>query len=113
VHALSTWADEQEFEAADPRRRTSAEVDFGATWRWAESNDAWRLAWIRDTGELYLCRADGYDGSCTDVSVLAVVHRETDVDALLEGWRDRRVDPDGLAWLAERVSRSAAALVAA
>jgi hypothetical protein len=104
VHALSTWADEHAFATADPRRRTSSEVDFGATWRVAGSNDAWRLAWLRDTGELYLCRADGYDGSCTDVSVLAVLAREADVDALLDGWRDERFDPDGLSWLDARVS---------
>jgi hypothetical protein len=104
VRALSTWNDEQAFHAADPRRRTSSEVDFGATWREAGSNDAWRLAWVRDTGELYLCRADGYDGSCTDVSVLAVLADERDVDDLLDGWRDARFDPDGLHWLTARVS---------
>lgn len=109
MHALSTWADEDEFCAADPRRRTSSEVDFGATWREAGSNDAWRLSWLRDTGELYLCRADGYDGSCTDVRVLAVLEREPDVDAMLEGWRDLRFDPDGLTWLGQRVSPLVAA----
>jgi len=109
VHALSTWYDEQAFHAADARRRTSSEVDFGATWREAGSNDAWRLAWVRDTGELYLCRADGYDGSCTDVSVLAVLADERDVDALLDGWRDARFDPDGLRWLTRRVSPLVAA----
>jgi hypothetical protein len=103
VHALSTWVDEHEFCAADARRRTSSEVDFGATWRETGSNDAWRLSWLRDTGELYLCRADGYDGSCTDVHVLAVLVREADVDSLLDGWRDARFDPDGLSWLAGRL----------
>ncbi len=29
-------------------------------------------------GELYLCRADGYDGTCTDVSVLAILPHERD-----------------------------------
>lgn len=109
MHALSTWVDELAFCVADPRRGTSAEVDFGATWRAADSNDAWRLSWIRDTGELYVCRADGYDGSCTDVSVLAVLQQEADVDALLEGWRDLRTDPDGLSWLAGRLNVVAAA----
>ena len=108
MHALAHWDDEPAFHAADPRRATSAEVDFGATWRWADANDAWRLSWIRDTGELYLCRADGHDGSCTDVSLIAVVAREADVDALLEGWRDYRTDPDGLSWLADRVRPLAA-----
>ena len=103
MHIVSTWVDELAFHDADRRRRTSAEVDFGATWREAGSNDAWRLSWIRDTGELYLCRADGYDGSCTDVQVLAVLPTDAAVDALLEGWRDVRDDPDGLGWLRSRV----------
>jgi hypothetical protein len=109
VRALQTWPDEQAFHADDHQRRLSAEVDFGATWRDATSNDAFRLAWIRDTGELYLCRADGYDGSCTDVSVLAVLRDEQAVDALLEGWRVARTDPDGLSWLFGRLELLTAA----
>lgn len=109
MRALSTWADEAAFQAADPRRRVSGELDLGATWRRAGSNDAWRLGWVRDTGELYVCRADGYDGSCSDVVVLAVVPDEHDVDAMVEGWRERRTDPDGLGWLAGRVAPLSAA----
>jgi hypothetical protein len=104
-----TWPDEHAFHTADPRRRLSPDVDFGATWRYEASNDAYRLAWLRDTGELYTCRADGYDGSCTDVTVLAVVASEDELDALLEGWRDARTAPDGLEWLAGRVSLLSAA----
>lgn len=107
--ALSHWDDEIAFHAADPRRRTSPEVDLGATWRSDGSNDAWRVSWIRDTGELYVCRVDGYDGECTDVSVLAVLAREADVDALLEGWRESRTDPNGLAWLTGRLQAVVAA----
>ncbi len=109
MHALSRWPDEYAFHAADARRRVSAEVDLGATWRAEGSNDAWRLSWIRDTGELYLCRADGHDGSCTDVSVLAVIERESDLDAMLEGWQEHRTSPDGLAWVFGRVRPLAAA----
>ena len=103
MHALSRWADEYAFHAADARRRVSAEVDLGATWRTEGSNDAWRLSWIRDTGELYVCRADGHDGSCTDVSVLAVVDRERDLDAMLDGWQEQRTSPDGLSWVLSEV----------
>jgi hypothetical protein len=104
-----TWADEVEFVAADPRRGRSDQLDFGATWRWAGSNDAWRLAWVRDTGELYLCRADGHDGSCTEVCLLAVLPQESQVDALLEGWREHRTDPDGLSWVLRRTAPLAVA----
>lgn len=100
--ALRTWPDETAFVADDPRRGRSDQLDLGATWRVAGSNDAWRVAWLRTTGELYVCRADGYDGSCTDVRLLAVVPRESDLDALLAGWRELRTDPDGLSWLVDR-----------
>jgi len=105
----TTWPDEDAFVAADERRGRSDQLDLGATWRWAGSNDAWRLAWVRDTGELFLCRADGHDGSCTDVSVLAVLPRERDVDTLLDGWRDARTEPDGLSWVLRRTARLAVA----
>ena len=104
-----TWADEVEFVAADPRRGRSDQLDLGATWRWAGSNDAWRLAWVRDTGELYLCRADGHDGSCTEVSLLAVLPQESQVDELLEGWREHRTDHDGLSWVLRRTAPLAVA----
>jgi hypothetical protein len=104
-----TWPDEQAFHSADPRRRLSGETDFGATWRFAGSPDAHRLAWLRETGELYACKADGYDGSCTDVSVLAVVPDEELLDTLVFGWQDARNAPDGLNWLLGRLELLSAA----
>ena len=103
-----SYADESVFQAADPRRRTSDEVDLGATWRAAGSDRAWRLAWIRDTGELYLCQAGGYPGPSADVRVLAVVPDEAALDVLLDGWREHRTDEDGLAWLRDRLTPVAA-----
>ena len=100
----TTWPDEPSFVEDDQRRGRSDVLDLGATWRWDGSNDAWRLAWVRDTGELFLCRADGHDGSCTDVSVLAVLPQERDVDAVLAGWRDHRTEPDGLSWVLRRTA---------
>lgn len=99
-----TWPDEQAFHEADPRRRQSAEVDFGATWRFDGAGDAYRVAWLRDTGELYTCKADGYDGSCSDVVLLGVVPEEHRLDTLMLGWREARHAPDGLDWLQERLA---------
>ena len=104
-----TWPDEQAFHEADPRRRSSVEVDLGATWRYEGQPDAHRLAWIRETGELYLCKADGYDGSCTDVSVLAVLEEEAMLDTFLYGWQDARQQADGLNWLLGRLELVSAA----
>ena len=106
---MSYWPDEQAFHAADARRRLSPEVDLGATWRDAGSADAYRVAWLRDTGEVYTCRADSYDGSCSDVSVLAHVSTEDELDALLEGWQEARTEPNGLAWLRGRLAVQPAA----
>jgi hypothetical protein len=106
--ATLTFLDETAFQTADPRRRTSDEVDFGATWRAAGSEDAWRLAWLRETGELYLCQAGGYPGPSPDVRVLAVIPAEHDLDLVLDGWREHRTHEDGLTWLQSRLSPQAA-----
>jgi hypothetical protein len=103
-----SYADENAFHAANQRRRGSDEVDLGATWRAAGSDAAWRLAWLRDTGELYLCEAGGYPGPSQHVRVLARVDSEQELDGLLEGWRDHRYDEDGLSWLSGRVTPVAA-----
>lgn len=102
------YADESVFHTADPRRRTSDEVDLGATWRSPGSDDAWRLAWLRDTGELYLCQAGGYPGPSAHVRVLTTVASEPEVDRLLDGWREHREDEDGLGWLRNRLTPAAA-----
>ncbi len=102
------YADEVTFQRADPRRRTSDEVDLGATWRAAGSEDAWRLTWLRDTGELYLCLTGGFPGPSSQVRVLTVVRSEDALDRLLDGWRAHRTDEDGLAWLKDRLDRVAA-----
>lgn len=109
MQVLQSWPDESAFHEADPRRRLSGDLDFGATWRAEGSNDAHRLGWLRVTGELYLCRADGHDGSCSDVRVLAVLADEAAVDALLDGWQGARELPDGFGWLQDRLAVLAAA----
>lgn len=109
VHALQTWTDEPGFLADDPRRRRSDEVDLGATWRAAGSNDTWHLAWLRDTGELYVCRNDSLVGGCSSVHLLAVLQHEVDLDTLLAGWQTARDAEDGLGWLDGRVTQQAAA----
>ena len=102
VPAAAPFADEQAFHAADPRRADAREVELGATWRSPLSEDAYRLVWLDTTGELVLARLDGYDSR--DLSVLAVVPTEQELDALLDGWREHRSDEDGLGWLTARVT---------
>jgi hypothetical protein len=103
-----SYADENAFHAANQRRRSSDEIDLGATWRSQGSDAAWRLAWLRDTGELYLCEAGGYPGPSLHVRVVAHVVSESELDSLLDGWRDHRYDENGLSWLSGRVTPVAA-----
>lgn len=102
MHALQTWPDEHAFLAEVPARRRSDELDLGATWRAAGSSDTWRLAWLRDTGELYVCRNDSLVGGGSSVHLLLVLPSEAQVDDLLEGWRAARDGEDGLGWLEGR-----------
>ncbi len=103
-----SYADEHVFHDADPRRRTSDEVDLGATWRFAGGSDAWRLAWLRETGELYLCQSGGYPAPGQQVRILTVVPTEAELDVLMDGWREHRTDEDGLVWLRNRLAPAAA-----
>ena len=86
------------FQTADPRRRSSDEVDYGATWRAAGSDDAWRLAWLRETGELYLCQAGGYPGPSANVHVLAVRDKDRKLVAILFGYACHNTTMDYLRW---------------
>lgn len=109
MRALQSWPDEAAFLIEDVRRRRSDEVDLGATWRTADSSETWRLAWLRETGELYLCRNDSLVGVSSDLSVLLVVADEGALDALLDGWPAARWTEDGLAWLQARLDIAVAA----
>ena len=93
------------FYAADPRRRSSAERDYGLRWRSA-TGATYRAAWIADTEELYAVRHSAATDRA-EVTVLASVCAEL-LDHALAGWR--RVcgsdQPGSYEWLLER-ARSA------
>ena len=44
------------------------------------------------------------DQSPSEVEILAVVHDESTIDALLAGWEEHQQSGDGLAWLRSQVS---------
>jgi hypothetical protein len=109
--------DIEEFYDADPRRRQSAEVEFGRDW----SDDAGgrsEVSWVADTGELYLMNEPIeplYSDMVGDIEVqrvkagdmtveiLAIVPTREAVDAMLDGWPDAMTGPDSVAWVRERV----------
>ncbi|MCA1572384.1 MAG: hypothetical protein LC798_19190 [Chloroflexi bacterium] len=61
------------------------------------------LSWWPDTGVLTL---DGPGG----VRVIATIPNRTQLDLILNGWADQCDQPDGLAWLNERLLEARAKL---
>lgn len=110
--------DIEQFYSADERRRQSAEVEFGTNWFDAKGN-RYELSWVEDTGELYAMlelvpEADTWtpfgDIEVEDVPVDRLVvtivgHIPTlkEVEGILAGWTDHMAEPDGIAWVAERL----------
>ena len=111
--------DIEEFYSADERRRRSAEVEFGNNW-FDVKGSRYEVSWIEDTGELYAMlelvpEADSWtpfgdiEGEEVKVdsllvTVLAVVQSRDEIEALLEGWADQMLKPDGVHWVAERLA---------
>ena len=111
--------DIEEFYDADPRRRASAELQFGMDWHDAHGR-RYELNWIADTGELYVMQDDlppvWYDpfgdSFVLDVKpeelgvrILKLVPGEDQVRALLQGWERVIGREDSIAWLVGRLRR--------
>ena len=115
--------DIEEFYDADPRRRASAEIEFGRDWRDADGV-RYELSWVEDTGELYMMRepvpggwADPFGGihashthevdqrevEAMTLTVLGTVATREDVERDLEGWEEAMGRPEGVQWLADRL----------
>jgi hypothetical protein len=110
--------DIEQFYSADERRRQSVEVEFGNNWFDAKGS-RWELSWVEDTGELYAMleltpEADTWtpfgDIEVEDakvdtlvVTVLGTIASRDEVEQLLEGWADHMAEPDGVAWVADRL----------
>ncbi len=110
--------DIEEFYSSDERRRRSAEVELGTDWFDAKGN-RYELSWVEDTGELYTmleltAEADSFtpfgdieiESIPVDrVVVMVVGYLATleEVEGVLAGWPQRMAEPDGIAWVAERL----------
>lgn len=101
--------DIEEFYDQDPRRQSSDEVEFGR--EWSENGSRFEVAWITDTGELYvMAEPSGRRQVTTEsvtVEVLAVIEGRDAIDAVLAGWQDAMAKPDSLTWVRARVAARA------
>lgn len=110
------------FYDADPRRRSSEEVEYGDGWTRADDVRAtFRLSHVLETGELYTVRephpggilarfldqlnVDQADVDELAVEVLAVLSPQ-DAAARLEGWQQAMTGTDSLPWVHARVAGS-------
>lgn len=122
--------DIEEFYDADPRRRSSAELELGGDWHDA-NGVRYEVSWVEDTGELYVMREPVPSGWVTPfggmhvrgahaldehelegmtVAVVARVESRDDVARILSGWEGAMEAPEGISWLADRL-RDAGALI--
>jgi hypothetical protein len=108
--------DIEQFYAADERRRHSAELEFGRDW--TDAGMRCEVSWVEDTGELYLMREP--DGTVVGdafgdmrvlkvsehelgVEVLGVIDGRAAISAVMSGWEQQMLKPDGVAWLRDRI----------
>ena len=99
--------DIDEFYEQDPRRQASDEIAFGL--EWYEQGLRYEVAWIADTGEVYImAEPSGREKVTTEsvtVEVVGVIDGRDAVTAALDGWQQAMSEPDGLAWVRARVAR--------
>ena len=109
------------FYAGDARRRHSEELEFGDAW--SENSEAFNVAWIAATGEVYATRhplggfvalVQGQGISPTrvphrwlEVEVLGIVEDERTVTSVMSGWPEAMPQADSLAWVRDRLEHAA------
>jgi hypothetical protein len=98
----------QEVYASDPQRARSREVRYGGLWPEVAPVPAYRLAWVRDTGELSAVELSEPDEGQDLVEVLGVLWSQPQVEACLAGWSERCGGQRSLGWARDRVRSWAA-----
>ncbi len=111
--------DIDEFYDADPRRRSSAELELGTEWMDVDGVRH-ELNYVEDTGELYVLREPaphvtedpfgglwvrvppGYDKKMT-VHVIAKIESVEHMHKILDGWQEAMSRPDAAQWLGDRL----------
>ena len=110
--------DIEQFYSADERRRQSAEVELGTNW-FDANGSRYELSWVEDTGELYAMlelvpEADSWtpfgdievEAVSVDsvlVQVICTIPTLEEVEHILSGWSEHMSDPNGVAWVADRL----------
>jgi hypothetical protein len=116
--------DLEQFYDADPRRRTSEELEFGNDWR--DNGARTQVSWVETTGEIYAMRdplgalvadviGDTRASPVADedltVEVLGTVDGRDKVAAVMSGWDKAMTAGDNsLSWVRDRIAHADAEL---
>jgi hypothetical protein len=109
-----------DFYDADPRRRSSEEVEYGDGWtRHEDAHATYRVSLVVDTSELYAVREPHPGGILARyldqlgveqakvgelrVTVLGVIP-EAEATALLDGWQEHMQGTNSLPWVEQQLS---------
>jgi hypothetical protein len=104
-NAPNAYASLIDFAAADARRLTSRERDLGLVWR--DGERLFRAAVVEETSELYVVQLGSPDGGGGHVRLLGTVADGTDIERIIDGWREAARRPDSLRWLRSRLHAAA------
>jgi hypothetical protein len=120
VLQLKVTMDIEEFYDADPRRRSSEELEFGREWSDAAGGRT-ELSWVADTGELYAMAEPSepvymdpvgdtvvpqLDTKFITVEVLGIVNDRERLDQLLSGWEDAMSGENSIQWVRDRLAQA-------
>ena len=126
-----TFPDLRSFYGANPARLHSSEADYGVHWRLEGWSGTWRASYVRNTGEVYAVRQGRYRMGTlpTGETVISTGREEGPVlvlgtfpidpeagpmdvyyrglEAHLDGWARKCIEPNGLKWLMDRMTGTA------
>jgi hypothetical protein len=98
------YASLADFYGGGPRRIASAERDIGLWWGAGAGGPLHRVAWVEDTGELYLVRAGDPEDGGGQVEVLARSRDWARLAGRLAGWREVCGELQSLSWLRRQLA---------
>jgi hypothetical protein len=113
--------DLEQFYDADPRRRHSEELEFGADWQ--ENGARTQVSWVEATGEIYSMRdplghldsglfGDEYvepePDEALGVQILGIITGRDAISAVMSGWDKAMAGGENsLTWVRDRIANAA------
>ena len=115
--------DLEAFYTSDPRRRHSAELEFGRDW--TDAVGRCEVSWVQATGEVYAMREPegtvvgdafgdmkvaGVSDDQLVIEVLGIVEGRDGIEHVMSGWEDAMTGANSLDWVRQRVANAATTL---